>query len=166
MPTSPCEDRSEKIKRNGPMTLELEPTPDILAELGATQGSRSSSALPRKPRRAGERAQEAGQQMARRDRAQRRVAPGIGFDSERNAVTIITPAGAETVPETTKLEVAQRVLDAVAMRGALRSFPAACSRPRSLKTDLHAPAPRSADQSIAAPVKYQEMGIHDFYAAR
>ncbi|HWF04284.1 MAG TPA: phosphopantothenoylcysteine decarboxylase, partial [Candidatus Angelobacter sp.] len=39
--------------------------------------------------------------------------PGIGFDSERNAVTIITHADAETVPETSKWEVAHRVLDAV-----------------------------------------------------
>ena len=39
--------------------------------------------------------------------------PGIGFDSERNAVTILTHGGAETVPETSKWEVAHRVLDAV-----------------------------------------------------
>ena len=39
---------------------------------------------------------------------------GIGFDSERNAVTIITHDEVIEVPETTKLEVAQRVLDVVA----------------------------------------------------
>jgi phosphopantothenoylcysteine decarboxylase/phosphopantothenate--cysteine ligase len=39
--------------------------------------------------------------------------PGIGFDSERNAVTILTPSGTESVPETSKWEVAHRVLDAV-----------------------------------------------------
>ena len=39
--------------------------------------------------------------------------PGIGFDSERNAVTILTHAGSETVPESSKWEVAHRVLDAV-----------------------------------------------------
>jgi phosphopantothenoylcysteine decarboxylase/phosphopantothenate--cysteine ligase len=36
---------------------------------------------------------------------------GIGFDSERNAVTIITHDEVVEVPETTKWEVAQRVLD-------------------------------------------------------
>ena len=36
---------------------------------------------------------------------------GIGFDSERNAVTILTADETITVPETTKWEVAQRVLD-------------------------------------------------------
>jgi phosphopantothenoylcysteine decarboxylase/phosphopantothenate--cysteine ligase len=38
--------------------------------------------------------------------------PGIGFDSERNAVTILTSSGTERVPETSKWEVAHRVLDA------------------------------------------------------
>ena len=38
---------------------------------------------------------------------------GIGMDSERNAVTIITPTETIEVPETTKWEVAHRVLDAV-----------------------------------------------------
>jgi len=35
------------------------------------------------------------------------------MDSERNAVTIITPTETIEVPETTKWEVAHRVLDAV-----------------------------------------------------
>ena len=39
--------------------------------------------------------------------------PGIGFDSDRNAVTILTPHGSEIIPETSKWEVAHRVLDTV-----------------------------------------------------
>ena len=39
---------------------------------------------------------------------------GVGFDSDRNAVTIITQSEVIEVPETTKWEVAQRVLDQVA----------------------------------------------------
>lgn len=35
---------------------------------------------------------------------------GVGFDSDRNAVTIITRDEVVEVPETTKWEVAQRVL--------------------------------------------------------
>jgi phosphopantothenoylcysteine decarboxylase/phosphopantothenate--cysteine ligase len=38
----------------------------------------------------------------------------VGFDSDRNAVTIITRDEVVDVPETTKWEVAQRVLDQVA----------------------------------------------------
>ena len=38
---------------------------------------------------------------------------GVGFDSDRNAVTILTQEDVVEVPETTKWEVAQRVLDQV-----------------------------------------------------
>ncbi len=38
---------------------------------------------------------------------------GVGFDTDRNAVTIITRDDVVEVPETTKSEVAQRVLDQV-----------------------------------------------------
>jgi phosphopantothenoylcysteine decarboxylase/phosphopantothenate--cysteine ligase len=38
---------------------------------------------------------------------------GVGFDSDRNAVTIISRDEIVEVPETTKCEVAQRVLDQV-----------------------------------------------------
>jgi phosphopantothenoylcysteine decarboxylase/phosphopantothenate--cysteine ligase len=37
----------------------------------------------------------------------------VGFDSDRNAVTIITHDEIVEVPETSKWEVAQRVLDQV-----------------------------------------------------
>jgi len=36
---------------------------------------------------------------------------GVGFDSERNAVRILTASETIAVPETTKWEVAHRVLD-------------------------------------------------------
>jgi phosphopantothenoylcysteine decarboxylase/phosphopantothenate--cysteine ligase len=38
---------------------------------------------------------------------------GVGFDSDRNAVTILTQDEVLEVPETTKWEVAQRVLDQI-----------------------------------------------------
>ena len=38
---------------------------------------------------------------------------GVGFDSDRNAVTIISHDEIVEVPETSKWEVAQRVLDQV-----------------------------------------------------
>ena len=47
--------------------------------------------------------------------------PRIGFDSERNAVTILTATSAENVPEMSKWEVAHRVLDAVVKIKAERS---------------------------------------------
>jgi phosphopantothenoylcysteine decarboxylase/phosphopantothenate--cysteine ligase len=104
----------EKIKRKGPMSLELEPTADILAEVGAKKGSRivvgfaaeTSNVLANARKKLENKSLDA---IVLNDVSQ----PGIGFDSERNAVTILTHAGAETVPETSKWEVAHRVLDAV-----------------------------------------------------
>lgn len=104
----------EKIKRKGPMTLELEPTIDILAELGTKKGSRivigfaaeTNDAMANARKKLESKSLDA---IVLNDVSQ----PGIGFDSERNAVTILTHAGAETVPETSKWEVAHRVLDAV-----------------------------------------------------
>jgi phosphopantothenoylcysteine decarboxylase/phosphopantothenate--cysteine ligase len=104
----------EKIKRKGPMMLELEPTVDILAEIGAKKGSRlvigfaaeTNDVLANARKKLESKRLDA---IVLNDVSQ----PGIGFDSERNAVTIITHAGAETVLETSKWEVAHRVLDAV-----------------------------------------------------
>jgi phosphopantothenoylcysteine decarboxylase/phosphopantothenate--cysteine ligase len=104
----------EKIKRKGPMTLELEPTVDILAEIGAKKGSRlvigfaaeTNDVLANARKKLESKSLDA---IVLNDVSQ----PGIGFDSERNAVTILTQGGAEAVPETSKWEVAHRVLDVV-----------------------------------------------------
>ena len=114
----------EKIKRKGPMTLELEPTIDILAELGAKKGSRivvgfaaeTNDVLANARKKLESKSLDA---IVLNDVSQ----PGIGFDSERNAVTILTLAGSETVPETSKWEVAHRVLDAVGKIKAERETP-------------------------------------------
>jgi len=104
----------QKIKRKGPMTLELEPTTDILAEVGARKGScivvgfaaETQDTLENARKKMVSKSLDA---IVLNDVSQ----PGIGFDSERNAVTILTPDGAENIPEMTKWEVAHRVLDAV-----------------------------------------------------
>jgi len=114
----------EKIKRNGPMKLELEPTADILAELGAKKGSRivigfaaeTNDAMANARKKLESKSLDA---IVLNDVSQ----PGIGFDSERNAVTILTHAGAEIVPESSKWEVAHRVLDAVVQVKAERKSP-------------------------------------------
>lgn len=104
----------QKIKRKGPVTLELEPTPDILAEVGAQKGSRIVIGFAAET--------DNGLENARKKLESKSVdaivlndvsQPGIGFDSERNAVTILTSSGTENVPETSKWEVAHRVLDTV-----------------------------------------------------
>jgi phosphopantothenoylcysteine decarboxylase / phosphopantothenate---cysteine ligase len=104
----------QKIKRKGPITLELEPTPDILAEVGAAKGTRIVVGFAAETENPLENARKKLESklldaIVLNDVSQ----PGIGFDSERNAVTILTRAGTEKVPEMSKWEVAHRVLDAV-----------------------------------------------------
>ena len=43
-------------------------------------------------------------------------APGIGFDSTDNEVTILTPGGERHVPRATKAELATAILDTVLNR--------------------------------------------------
>ena len=120
----------QKIKRKGPITLELEPTPDILAEVGANKGLRivvGFAAETQDPLENGRKKLESKSldAIVVNDVSQ----PGIGFDSERNAVTILTRDGAESVPETSKWEVAHRVLDAVVKIKARRKTKAETALP-------------------------------------
>ena len=105
---------AQKIKRKGPTTLELEPTADILAELGRLRASQVIIGFAAETENALE--------NARKKLAAKSVdaivvndvsRQGIGFDSDRNAVTIITHDDVIDVPETSKWEVALRVLDQV-----------------------------------------------------
>jgi phosphopantothenoylcysteine decarboxylase/phosphopantothenate--cysteine ligase len=104
----------QKIKRKGPITLELEPTPDILAEIATRKGQRIVVGFAAETHDTLENARKKLESKSLDAIVLNDVSqPGIGFDSERNAVTILTRAGAENVPEMSKWEVAHRVLDAV-----------------------------------------------------
>jgi phosphopantothenoylcysteine decarboxylase/phosphopantothenate--cysteine ligase len=110
---TPKQRAEHKIKRKGPMTLELEPTFDILAEMARLRQSQILVGFAAETQNALENARKKMRDkqldaivvndVSRRD---------IGFDSERNAVTIIT-ADEVSEAEGTKLEVAQRVVNAV-----------------------------------------------------
>jgi len=104
----------QKMKRSGSLTLELKPTKDILAEIARYKTSQLVVGFAAET--------ENGLENARRKLASKSLdaivlndvsRAGIGFDSDRNAVTIITKDEPIDVPETTKWDVAQRVLDAV-----------------------------------------------------
>jgi phosphopantothenoylcysteine decarboxylase / phosphopantothenate---cysteine ligase len=105
---------SQKIKRTGPMSLELEPTVDILGEVARHKQSQivigfaaeTQNALENARKKLGSKSLDA---IVVNDVSRE----GVGFDSDRNAVTIITQHDVVEVPETTKWEVAQRVLDQV-----------------------------------------------------
>jgi len=109
----------QKIKRKGPMTLELEPTTDILAEIARYKASSRNRTLIV----VGFAAEtEDILENARKKLSLKSLDAivvndvsheGIGFDSDRNAVTIISNEEVVEVPETSKWEVAQRVLDQI-----------------------------------------------------
>lgn len=107
---------AEKIKRSAaPVALELEPTPDILAEVIRAKGSRTVVGF-------------AAETSALEENARSKLlvkgadivvandvtAEGAGFDVDTNIVTLFSRDGREaTLPKLSKLEVANRVLDEV-----------------------------------------------------
>ena len=104
----------QKIKRKGEMKLELEPTADILAEVArrkTTQivvgfAAETENVLENARKKLASKSLDA---IVLNDVSRE----GIGFDSDRNAVTIISPSEVVEVAETSKWEVAHRVLDQV-----------------------------------------------------
>lgn len=104
----------QKIKRSGPMTLELEPTADILGEIARAKKSQLIIGFAAETQNALENARKKLASKSLDAIVVNDVSrEGVGFDSDRNAVTIITQTEVVEVPETTKWEVAQRVLDQV-----------------------------------------------------
>jgi phosphopantothenoylcysteine decarboxylase/phosphopantothenate--cysteine ligase len=105
---------TQKIKRRGPMSLELEATPDILKEIALNRASQIVVGFAAETANALENARQKLVAKSLDAIVVNDVSrEGVGFDSDRNAVTIITRDEVIEVPETTKWEVAQRVLDHV-----------------------------------------------------
>ena len=111
----PLRQAEQKMKRSGPLTIELEPTGDILAEAVAR-------------RRPGQLiigfAAETQDAVAHgRAKLMRKGADaivlndvsreGIGFDSDRNAVTFLTATTAVELPEMSKRDLADRILEEI-----------------------------------------------------
>jgi len=104
----------QKIKRAGGLTLELEPTADILTEVARRKGSQIVIGFAAETENVREHARKkltakSLDAIVVNDVSQK----AIGFDSERNAVTIITADEIIDVPENSKWEIAHRVLDQV-----------------------------------------------------
>jgi phosphopantothenoylcysteine decarboxylase/phosphopantothenate--cysteine ligase len=120
---------SQKLKRSGAMTLELQPTADILLELSQQKKSKvligfaaeTENVLENARRKLVSKSLDA---IVVNDVSRE----GVGFDSNRNAVTIITHTEVVEVPETTKWEVAQRVLDQVVRLRKVSNLPLKTSR--------------------------------------
>ena len=105
---------SQKIKGKGALTLELEPTTDILADIARKKDSQIIIGFAAETENALENARQKLSSKSLDAIVANDVSrEGVGFDSDRNAVTIITHDDVIEVPESTKWEVAQRVLDEI-----------------------------------------------------
>jgi phosphopantothenoylcysteine decarboxylase/phosphopantothenate--cysteine ligase len=110
----PKKPAATKMKRSGPLSLELEPTSDILAELTRNRKSQVIVGFAAETDNVLENARKKLVAKSLDAIVVNDVSrDGVGFDSDRNAVTIITQSEVVEIPETTKWEVAQRVLDQV-----------------------------------------------------
>ncbi len=120
----PAETQTEKIKRNKhPLTIRLEPTPDILAEAANTKGVRLIVGFAAETDHVAENARK---KLASKNAdlivANDVTAEGAGFDHDTNIVTLFSRDGRDlALPKLSKSEVAQRILDEVLrLRGVLR----------------------------------------------
>jgi phosphopantothenoylcysteine decarboxylase/phosphopantothenate--cysteine ligase len=105
----------QKLKRSGPITIEFEPTADILREV--VMSKRPETLV------IGFAAETENLIEHGRDKLLRKGAdaivlndvsrPGLGFDSDNNAATFLTPRTAIELPAMTKHELASRILDEV-----------------------------------------------------
>jgi phosphopantothenoylcysteine decarboxylase/phosphopantothenate--cysteine ligase len=103
----------QKLKRQGPTTLELQPTVDIAAEIGKRRQNREQLLI-------GFAAEmENGIANARKKLQAKSFdaivlndvsKPGIGFDADRNAVIIVTRDEARDLGEASKTEIARSIL--------------------------------------------------------
>jgi phosphopantothenoylcysteine decarboxylase/phosphopantothenate--cysteine ligase len=124
----PVTQHAKKIKRGtGRLTLELEPTPDILADLAREKGNRILVGFAAETHQMAEHARE----KLEAKRADLIVANditqnGAGFDEDTNIVTLFSQDGRElSLPRMSKFEVANRVLDEVLhLRRGSRQAPA------------------------------------------
>jgi phosphopantothenoylcysteine decarboxylase/phosphopantothenate--cysteine ligase len=130
----PLKVSDQKLKRSGPLTLELAPTVDILAEVA-------------RKRRPGqlivgfaaetENGMENGRAKLLRKGADAIVmndvsGEGVGIDADNNAATFLTASTAIDLPEMPKRKLADRILDEIA---ALR-------RPRSIVVEMDQATPQ------------------------
>ena len=106
---------SQKLKGKKAFALDLEPNPDIAAEVSARRrdqvvigfAAETENVLENARKKLAAKKLDA---IVANDISQ----PGVGMDSDRNAVTILTHGEVIEVPEASKREVAEKILDVAA----------------------------------------------------
>jgi phosphopantothenoylcysteine decarboxylase/phosphopantothenate--cysteine ligase len=129
----PARPSATKIKKeDAARRIELEPTADILAELGRNKGGKLLVGFAAETDHVAENARK---KLAAKNAdlivANDVAAEGAGFDHDTNIVTLLARDGRDlALPKLTKNEVAHRILDEVLrLRGVLHLHPAAPGRP-------------------------------------
>ena len=115
-PRKPVEGKRPKDQRT--WSLELEPTEDILAELGSRQDSGNGRVLVGFAADAGTRGLERAREKLANKRGNLFVyndvsQPGIGFESEENALVLVSARGEKEIGRRSKEECAVAILDEV-----------------------------------------------------
>ncbi len=116
---TPAQPAAGKLKKDGRegLTIELEPTTDVLAALSAAR--RPGQVIVGFAAEHGDGALEYGRDKLRRKGLDAIVVndvsgEGVGFDALENEVTIVTAATERHVPRATKADVARAILEVVA----------------------------------------------------
>jgi phosphopantothenoylcysteine decarboxylase/phosphopantothenate--cysteine ligase len=124
----PADKSGQKIKRmNEELTLHLEPNPDILASVAREKGERLVVGFAAETENVAENARKKlTQKNADMIVANDVTAKGAGFDLDTNVVTLFSRDDRDLpLPQLTKTEVAERILDEVLrLRSVLKSKPA------------------------------------------
>jgi phosphopantothenoylcysteine decarboxylase/phosphopantothenate--cysteine ligase len=125
----PVEKHPQKMKHSkATLTLQLEPTRDILADVAKARGERLVVGFAAETDHVAENARK---KLTAKNAdlivANDVTAKGAGFDLDTNVVTLLARDGRDLpLPRMTKTEVAQRILDEVVrLRGVLRAKPVA-----------------------------------------
>lgn len=109
-----------KIEKGGALTMTLERTADILADLGAARGDGARPLLVGFAAQTGDPVPAARRKLAAKHVdlivANDVTQSGAGFDVATNRVTLVTADGVEPLPMLAKAEVARRILDRVERR--------------------------------------------------
>jgi phosphopantothenoylcysteine decarboxylase/phosphopantothenate--cysteine ligase len=127
----PAEPLSQKMKRaKEPLTLRLEPNPDILAGAASEKGARLVVGFAAETDQVAENARK---KLSAKNAdlivANDVTAEGAGFDLDTNIVTLFARDGRDLpLPKMTKSEVAERILDEIVrLRSTLRVTAQHCS---------------------------------------
>jgi phosphopantothenoylcysteine decarboxylase/phosphopantothenate--cysteine ligase len=106
---------AEKIEKGSGLSLTLEPTPDILADLGARRGDRRRPVLIGFAAQTGDPIGPAKRKLQSKQVdlivANDISAPGAGFDVATNQVALVSATDAVTLPLMAKADVAAAILD-------------------------------------------------------